>query len=87
MDVGRPARPHPRHHRRPPRPHAGPLRAAGLGALANLGFLGLDDDEGNPVVVTGFEAIRAHRLASAEKEANRVLASERVPVEKAALPT
>ncbi|WP_393072917.1 transposase family protein [Streptomyces sp. LN704] len=35
------------------------LRAAGLGALADLGFLGLDDDPDNPVVVTGFKAARA----------------------------
>lgn len=58
------------------------LRAVGLGALADLGFLGLDDDGGDPVVVTGFKATRAHRLASAEKEANRVMAVGRVPVER-----
>ncbi|NUK85929.1 transposase family protein [Streptomyces lunaelactis] len=58
------------------------LRAAGLGALADLGFLGLDDDGDDPVVVTGFKATRARRLASAEKEANRVLAAGRVPVER-----
>ncbi|MFK4214045.1 transposase [Streptomyces sp. NPDC030920] len=34
------------------------LRAAGLGALADLGFLDLDDDGDDPVVVTGFKAIR-----------------------------
>ncbi|WP_308298711.1 transposase family protein [Streptomyces sp. GESEQ-35] len=32
------------------------LRAAGLGALADLGFLDLDDDPDDPVVVTGFKA-------------------------------
>lgn len=32
------------------------LRAAGLGALADLGFCGLDDDVRDPVVVTGFKA-------------------------------
>ncbi|MFA7758759.1 transposase family protein [Streptomyces sp. NRRL B-2790] len=58
------------------------LRAAGLGALADLGFLGLDDDGDDPVVVTGFKATRARGLASAEKEANRVLAAGRVPVER-----
>lgn len=55
------------------------LRAADLGAL---GFLGLDDDGDDPVVVTGFKATRARRLASAEKEANRILAAGRVPVER-----
>ena len=58
------------------------LRAAGLGALADPGFLGLDDDGDDPAVVTGFKATRTRRLASAEKEANRVLAPGRVPVER-----
>ncbi|XHM00144.1 transposase family protein [Streptomyces sp. P8-A8] len=58
------------------------LRAAGLGAPAYLGFLGLDDDGDDPVVVTGFKVTRARRLAPAEKEANRVLAAGRVPVER-----
>ncbi|MGW1305438.1 transposase family protein [Streptomyces sp. NPDC002514] len=31
----------------------GHLREAGLGALADLGFVGLGDDPGNPVIVTG----------------------------------
>ncbi|MEV6148556.1 transposase family protein [Streptomyces sp. NPDC051992] len=53
------------------------LRAAGLGALADLGFLGLDDDGDDPVVVTGFKATRARKLAPAEKEANRILAAGR----------
>ena len=34
------------------------------------------------MVVTGFKATRARRLASAEKEANRVLATGRFPVER-----
>ncbi|MEV6115964.1 transposase family protein [Streptomyces sp. NPDC052109] len=62
------------------------LRAAALGSLADLGFLGLDDDGDDPVVVTGFKATRARRLASAEKEANRVLAAGRVPVERGFAP-
>ncbi|MCX4552671.1 transposase family protein [Streptomyces sp. NBC_01387] len=58
-------------------------RAAGLGApAAHLGFLGLDDDGDDPVVVTGFKATRARRLTSAEKEANWVMAAGRVPVER-----
>ncbi|MEF9886914.1 transposase family protein [Streptomyces sp. P9-A4] len=58
------------------------LRAAGLGALADLGFIGLDDDPDDPVVVTGFKATRAHKLNPAEKQANRVLAAGRVPAER-----
>ncbi|MFD4759789.1 transposase family protein [Streptomyces sp. NPDC058439] len=59
------------------------LRAAGLGALADLGFLGLNDDPDDPVVVTGFKATRARKLTPAEKEANRVLAAGRAPVSTA----
>ncbi|WP_234439516.1 MULTISPECIES: transposase family protein [Streptomyces] len=58
------------------------LRAAGLGALADLGFLGLDDDTDNPVVVTGFKATRARKLTPGQKDANRALAAGRVPVER-----
>ncbi|MEU1266930.1 transposase family protein [Streptomyces cellulosae] len=57
------------------------LRAAGLGALADLGFRGLDNDVRNPVVVTGFTAGRAHKLTPGQKTANRVLAVGRAPVE------
>ncbi|MFF8279892.1 hypothetical protein ACF05T_27925 [Streptomyces lateritius] len=62
-------------------PHLDP-RPPGPGAVADLGFLCLDDDGDDPVVVTGFEAASARGLASAEKEANRVLAAGRVPVER-----
>ncbi|MFJ6252767.1 MULTISPECIES: transposase family protein [unclassified Streptomyces] len=57
------------------------LRAAGLGALADLGFRGLDNDILDPVVVTGYIASRTHKLTRGEKEANRVLAIGRAPVE------
>ncbi|MFD9539641.1 transposase family protein [Streptomyces sp. NPDC060022] len=56
------------------------LRAAGLGALADLGFLGLGADPDNPVVVTGFKATSARKLTPGQKEANRALAAGRVPV-------
>jgi hypothetical protein len=57
------------------------LRAAGLGALADLGFIGLDDDPGDPVLITGRKATRNKPLTAAEKEANRLLNAERSPVE------
>ncbi|MFI1068269.1 hypothetical protein OG365_31475 [Streptomyces sp. NBC_00853] len=57
------------------------LRAAGLSALADLGFLGLTDGSDDPVIVTGFKATRARKLAPGEKQANRVLAAARAPVE------
>ncbi|MET7727621.1 MULTISPECIES: transposase family protein [Streptomyces] len=57
------------------------LRAAGLGALADLGFLGLDDDPDDPVVVTGFKATRYRKLTTSQKDANQALAAGRAPVE------
>ncbi|WP_345672528.1 transposase family protein, partial [Streptomyces phyllanthi] len=56
------------------------VREAGLGALANLGFVGLDDEPDDPVVITGRKATRNHRLTAAEKEANRLLNRERAAV-------
>ncbi|MFE6980229.1 transposase family protein [Streptomyces griseus] len=57
------------------------LRAAGLGALADLGFRGLDNDILDSAIVTGYAASRTHKLTTGEKEANRVLAVGRGPVE------
>ncbi|MFC9916560.1 hypothetical protein [Streptomyces sp. NPDC127197] len=36
----------------------GHLHEVGLGAIADLGFTGLDDDLDNPVIITGFKAAR-----------------------------
>jgi hypothetical protein len=56
----------------------GHLREAGLGALADLGFVGLDDKpEDDPVIITGRKATRNHKLTAAEKEANRLVSRER----------
>ncbi|MFF5254019.1 transposase family protein [Streptomyces leeuwenhoekii] len=60
------------------------LRQAGLGALADLGFVGVDDTgqaDDDPVIITGRRATRNHRLTDAEKEANRLLNRERAAVE------
>lgn len=59
----------------------GHLREAGLGALAGLGFVGLDDDPDDPVTITGRKATRNHRPTDSEKEANRLLNRERAAVE------
>lgn len=60
----------------------GHLREAGLGVLADLGFVGLDDEpDGNPVVITGRNATRNHRLTGAEKEVNRLVGRERAAAE------
>ncbi|TDU01664.1 DDE superfamily endonuclease [Streptomyces sp. 846.5] len=61
------------------------LKAAGLGALADLGFLGVDKPE-NPddqVIVTGYKATRHRKLTRGQKQANRILAAGRAPVEHA----
>ncbi|MFJ9847876.1 hypothetical protein [Streptomyces sp. NPDC101150] len=41
----------------------------------------MDNTPDDPVVATGFKATRARKLTPAEKEANRVLAAARAPVE------
>jgi len=53
------------------------LRKAGLGAIADLGFVGLDDDPDNPVIITGRKAARGKPLTAAQKEANRLVSRER----------
>ncbi|MFJ2034122.1 transposase family protein [Streptosporangium sp. NPDC087985] len=55
---------------------------AGLGALADLGFVGLDDDGDNPVVITGRKATRGKPFTVAQKQVNQLIASERAPVER-----
>ncbi|WP_189241092.1 transposase family protein, partial [Planomonospora parontospora] len=57
------------------------LREAGLGAIADLGFVGLDDDPDHPVVITGRKAARGRPLTTAEKQANQLVNAERAPVE------
>ncbi|WP_240499064.1 hypothetical protein [Streptomyces prasinus] len=47
----------------------------------DLGFRGLGNDVRDPVLVTGFTASRAHKLAPGQKDAIRVLAVGRAPVE------
>jgi len=53
------------------------LREAGLGALTDLGFVGLDDDPDDPVIITGRKATRGHPLTAAQKEANKLVSRER----------
>ncbi|MEU8691485.1 transposase family protein [Streptomyces sp. NPDC048665] len=53
------------------------LREAGLDALADLGFIGPDDDPDDPVIATGCRARRGHPLTAAQKEANRLVSRER----------
>ncbi|MEU0924426.1 transposase family protein [Streptomyces malaysiensis] len=57
------------------------LRAAGLGALADLGFLDLAHGGDDPVIVIGYKATLARKLTPGEKEANRILAAAHAPIE------
>ncbi|MCX5327818.1 transposase family protein [Streptomyces sp. NBC_00140] len=59
------------------------LRAAGLGALADLGFVGLDDSGpgADPAVITGCKAARNLSLTRGQKLSNTALAAVRAPVE------
>jgi hypothetical protein len=59
------------------------LKAAGLGALADLGFLGVDKpkNDDDQVIVTGYKATRHRKLTPGQKQANRILAAGRAAVE------
>jgi hypothetical protein len=59
------------------------LRAAGLGALADLGFTGLDPDPDDPVIITGCKSTRTRKTAPARRQANQALSAARAPVEHA----
>ena len=65
-----------RHDHLPDRP-----RAAGLGALADLGFTGLDPDPEDPVIITGYKSTRTSKTTPAQRHANQALSAARAPVE------
>jgi hypothetical protein len=57
------------------------LRAAGLGALADLGFTGLDPDPDDPVIITGYKSTRTSKTTPAQRHANQALSAARAPAE------
>jgi len=57
------------------------LRAAGLGALADLGFTSLDPGPEDPVIITGYKATRTRKTTPAQRHANQALSAARAPVE------
>jgi hypothetical protein len=59
----------------------GHLRTAGLGALADLGFTGLDPGSEDPVIITGCKATATRKLTPAQRHANQALSAARAPVE------
>jgi DDE superfamily endonuclease len=60
---------------------AGRLRAAGLGALAGLGFTSLDPDSDDPVIITGCKSTATRKTTPARRQANQALSAARAPVE------
>ena len=59
----------------------GHLRTAGPGALADLGFTGLDPGPEDPVIITGCKATATRKLTPAQRHANQALSAARAPVE------
>jgi hypothetical protein len=59
------------------------LRTAGLGALADLGFTGLDPDPGDPVIITGYKSTATRKTTPAQRQASQALSAARAPVEHA----
>lgn len=61
----------------------GRLREAGLAAIADLGFVGLDDEMGDPAVITGYKKPKSKKLPPAKKLVNQLIAAERAVCEHA----
>ncbi|WP_131562522.1 transposase family protein [Streptomyces sp. KM273126] len=81
-----PPPPDPRAARRSPPAEVGRLRAAGLAAIADLGFVGLDgggDDSSDPAVITGYKKPKGKKLPPAKKQVNQLIAAERAVCEHA----
>ncbi|WP_328753016.1 transposase [Streptomyces sp. NBC_00285] len=61
----------------------GRLREAGLAAIADLGFVGLDDDAGDPAAITGYKKPKGKQFLPAKKLVNQLIAAERAVCEHA----
>ncbi|MFG3714588.1 transposase family protein [Micromonospora sp. NPDC049460] len=61
----------------------GRLREAGLAAIADIGFVGLDDEAGDPAVITGYKKPKGKKRPSAKKLVNQLIAAERAVCEHA----
>ncbi|MFD5185900.1 transposase family protein [Streptomyces sp. NPDC058372] len=61
----------------------GRLREAGLAAIADLGFVGLDNEMGDPAVITGYKKPKGKKLPPARKLVNQLIAAERAVCEHA----
>ena len=54
---------------------------SGGGALADLGFTGLDPDPEDPVIITGWKSTATCKTIPSERHANQALSAARAPVE------
>jgi hypothetical protein len=55
------------------------IRGAGLGALADLGFTGLDPGPEDPVIITSCKATATRKLTPAQRQTNQALSAARAP--------
>ncbi|MFF4755845.1 hypothetical protein ACWD5R_34785 [Streptomyces sp. NPDC002514] len=44
--------------------------------IADLGFVGLDDEAGDPAVITGYKKPRGKKLPPAKERVNQLIADE-----------
>ncbi len=57
------------------------LKSADLGALADLGFLGVNHDSEDPIIITGYKSSKNNKLTAGQKQANQLIAATRAPNE------
>ncbi|WP_246508852.1 transposase family protein [Actinocrinis puniceicyclus] len=57
------------------------LKAADLGALADLGFVGVNQDNQDPIVITGYKSSKNNKPTAGQKQANQLIAAARAPNE------
>jgi DDE superfamily endonuclease len=57
------------------------LKAADLGALADLGFVGVNQNNEDPIIITGYKSSKNNKLTAGQKQANQLIAATRAPNE------
>jgi DDE superfamily endonuclease len=57
------------------------LKAADLGAIADLGFGGVNQNNEYPIIITGYKSSKNNKLTDSQKQANRLIAATRTPNE------
>jgi hypothetical protein len=59
------------------------LKAADLGALADLGFVGVNQDNEDPIIITGYKSSKNNKLTAGQKQANQLIAATAHPTSTA----